>query len=189
MLVRIKKIIRKNENIYFGLRVARMFLVRKWGRFKTVHPTANFLGRSRISKDLTLGAYSSIGPGAFICPRVRMGNYVMVAPNISIVGDDHRIDQIAVPYIFSGRPEIHTTTIGDDVWIGRNVCIRAGVTIGRGSLIAMGAVVTKDVEPYSIVAGVPARKISMRFDESGIKAHERMLNQAPRRRPYCGEQV
>lgn len=187
MIKSIKQLVRRNENLYFGLRVARMFLLRSFGGFKGVHPTANFLGESQISKDLSIGAYSSIGPGAYICPRVKIGNYVLVAPNFSIVGDDHRMDLVGVPYIFSGRPEGRNTLIGDDVWIGRNVCIRSGVKIGRGALVAMGAVVTKDVMPYSIVAGVPAKEIGVRFDASQIKIHDQMLAKDPKRKAYCGK--
>ncbi len=56
--------------------------------------------------------------------------------------------------------------IGNDVWIGHNACVMPGVSIGNGAVVGAGAVVTRDVEPYSVVAGVPARKISMRFPES-----------------------
>ena len=59
--------------------------------------------------------------------------------------------------------------IGNDVWIGSNVSILQGVTIGDGAIIAAGAVVTHDVEPYSIVGGVPAKKIRMRFTEEEIE--------------------
>ena len=59
--------------------------------------------------------------------------------------------------------------IGNDVWIGANVIILPGVTIGDGSILAAGAVVTKDVEPYAVVGGVPAKVIKFRFDEESIK--------------------
>lgn len=59
--------------------------------------------------------------------------------------------------------------IGNDVWIGANVCILPGVQIGDGAVIAAGAVVTKDVEPYAIVGGVPAKVIRYRFDDNMIK--------------------
>ena len=58
------------------------------------------------------------------------------------------------------------TIIGSDVWIGQNVLIRAGVTIGIGAVIGAGSVVTKDIEPYSIAVGVPARHVRYRFDEA-----------------------
>jgi len=59
-------------------------------------------------------------------------------------------------------------TIGNDVWIGHNAIIMPGVTIGNGAVIGAGAIVTKDAEPYSVVAGVPAKRIKMRFSDDLI---------------------
>lgn len=64
-------------------------------------------------------------------------------------------------------------TIGNDVWIGHNASIMPGVTIGNGAVIGTGSVVTKDVEPYSVVVGVPAKKIRMRFSPDLVKRIER----------------
>ena len=66
--------------------------------------------------------------------------------------------------------------IEDDVWTGANVTILKGVTIGRGSVVAAGAVVTKSCPPYSIIAGVPAKVVKMRFTPAEIEKHERILN-------------
>lgn len=66
--------------------------------------------------------------------------------------------------------------IEDDVWLGTGAIILKGVTIGRGSVIAAGALVTKDVPPYSIVGGLPAKVIKMRFSEQELKEHKRLLN-------------
>ena len=115
-----------------------------------------------------------------------LGKYVLIAPNLSIVGEDHRVDIVGIPYMFSGRPPLEETVIEDDVWIGRNVSIRAGVRIRRGALIAMGAVVTKDIEPYSIVGGVPARVIGMRFKaEDDRFLHDKMLLEPPKLGSFC----
>lgn len=65
--------------------------------------------------------------------------------------------------------------ITGDNWIAANAIILKGVNVGRGAIVASGAVVTKDVPPYSIVGGVPAKVIGMRFDESQIEEHEKML--------------
>ena len=65
--------------------------------------------------------------------------------------------------------EDKNTFIGNDVWIGQNVIVKQGVSIGTGAVIGMGSIVTKNVEPYSIVAGCPAKEIRKRFDEITVK--------------------
>jgi len=185
----LKKLIRRSNRLYFAIRVFRMFIIRGIRRYRYIHYTSNLLGCSQIAKNVKMGAFCSVGPGAYICPNVEMGNYVMIAPNFSVVGDDHRMDQVGVPYIFSGRPDLKKTKIEDDVWIGRNVMLRAGVTVGRGALVAMGAVVTKDVEAYAIVAGVPAKVIGSRFACSmDQETHDAMLAETPTLRHFCRDQ-
>ena len=110
----------------------------------------------------------------------------MLGPRVSVVGGDHVFDQPGTPIIFSGRPVLKQTTIEADAWIGCGAILMAGVRIGRGAIVAAGAVVTKDVPPYEIHGGVPARKISERFPEPADRlAHERMLAEPPRRRSFC----
>ena len=98
-----------------------------------------------------------------------------------IVGDDHVFDKAGVPTIFAGRPELRPTVIGDDAWVGAGCVIMAGVTIGTGAIVAAGAVVTKDIPPYEIHGGVPAKKIRDRFaSEDERAAHEAMLAEPAR---------
>jgi len=152
-----------------------------------VHPTVNFSPGSIIAKDLRAGAYGFVGANCRISPKVTMGNYVMLAPEVTITGSDHRFDVPGVPMIFSGRPQLGSTIIGNDVWIGHRATLLAGISIGQGSIVAAGAVVTKDVPPYSIVAGVPARKIAERFKSTGERArHDTMLAEEPTLGCYCG---
>jgi acetyltransferase-like isoleucine patch superfamily enzyme len=100
----------------------------------------------------------------------------MLAQRASIVGADHRADLPGTPMIFAGRPETPETIIGDDVWIGFGALIMQGVSIGNGSIIGAMAVVTKDVPPYEVWAGVPARKIKDRFSTAEDRSrHEAML--------------
>ncbi|MEN8662490.1 MAG: DapH/DapD/GlmU-related protein [Lentimonas sp.] len=181
------KILRNNQVIYLLCRRLRMLLkYRLWGGYRGVHQTANFLGSSRISKDIVAGPYSSIGPMAWIGPKVEIGKYVLIAPNLTIAGDDHLYDQVGTPVIFSGRPPIRKTIIEDDVWVGKNVSICAGVVVGRGSILAMGAVIAKDVEPYSIVGGVPAKVIGRRFESrDDEQKHDRMLKESAQPGVYC----
>ncbi|HNW87097.1 MAG TPA: DapH/DapD/GlmU-related protein [Candidatus Limiplasma sp.] len=74
---------------------------------------------------------------------------------------------------FDWRRE-HPVTIGHDVWIGHGATVMPGVTVGNGAVIGTGAIVTHDVEPYAVVAGVPARKIKMRFDPTTVDQIERI---------------
>lgn len=83
--------------------------------------------------------------------------------------------------VFAGRPALAPTAIGDDVWVGYGAIILAGVTIGRGAVIAAGSVVTSDVLPYSIVAGVPARAKKYRFAAEDVVIHDNALRASPSR--------
>lgn len=158
------------------LRRLRMSVIRWRMGLRHVHPSFHCLDGNAISPDLVTGAYSYIGRRCWICPRVTIGRYVMVASEVAILGGDHRFDVPGTPMMFSGRPAVPPTVIEDDVWIGFRAAINAGVRIGRGSIVAAHAVVTRDVEPYTIVGGVPAQPIGRRFaSDAEIAAHERML--------------
>jgi acetyltransferase-like isoleucine patch superfamily enzyme len=105
---------------------------------------------------------------------LRVGNYCSIAEGVHfLAGVDHRTDLIST-YPFT--EEHHTTKgpirIGNDVWIGMNALILSGVTIGDGAVVGAGAVVTKDVPPYAIVVGSPAKLVKHRFSPQVI---ERLL--------------
>lgn len=112
--------------------------------------------------------------------RIVIGNNVMFGPEVTIRGGNHRID-IVGRYMISienheKRPEDDPgVVIEDDVWIGTRAIILAGVNIGKGSVIAAGAVVTKSVPAYAIVGGNPAKLIRMRWSEKEIEEHERII--------------
>lgn len=111
--------------------------------------------------------------------NIVIGNHVMFGPGVHIHGGNHIYDKIGVymdcvhdkDYNVDGVVEIE-----DDVWIGANAIILKGVVVGRGSIIAANAVVNKNVDRYSIVAGNPACKIKMRFNEEEIIEHESKLD-------------
>lgn len=168
------KIIRK-----LGRSVKRWYYMHKYG-LKHVHPTIYFGGKSKIPSDLIAGAYVYIGPQCLLYKKVEIGDYTMLANNVSIIGGDHNFNKAGVPMIFSGRDELKRTIIGKDCWIGANSIIMTGVKIGDGSIVAAGSVVTKDVEAYSIYGGVPARKIKDRFltIQEKIK-HQEFLSISP----------
>jgi acetyltransferase-like isoleucine patch superfamily enzyme len=78
-------------------------------------------------------------------------------------------DSVRRKYATHRRPEPLRTTVGNDVWIGYGVLVKQGVTIGDGAVVGMGSVVTRDVPPYAIVAGNPAKLIRPRFDDATIE--------------------
>jgi acetyltransferase-like isoleucine patch superfamily enzyme len=92
---------------------------------------------------------------------VRIGSRVLIGYRTQINSSNHNIPA-GRARIHGGGHERKPITIGDDVWVGANCLIMAGVTIGEGAVIAGGAVVTRDVAPYSVVGGVPARLIKVR---------------------------
>lgn len=128
------------------------------------------------AKGARIGRYSYIGAGGSLSGPVVVGDLVMVSTCFRLVGHDHIFDDPQCPtrlnFPSSSRPE---TVIESDVWIGHGVTMMEGVIVGRGSIIAAGAVVTKSVPPYSIVGGVPAKMVRERFTPDQIVLYEEML--------------
>jgi maltose O-acetyltransferase len=91
-----------------------------------------------------------------------LGDDVMMAPDVVILTQNHRFDDPTVPMLDQGYGPAREVVIEDDVWIGTNAIILPGVRLGKGSIVAAGAVVTKDVPPYAIVGGNPARLLKSR---------------------------
>ena len=113
------KFIRNNQALLLKARILRASIRNfRWGLSHI--STTNDIQKPRdISSDLTMGEYGFIGYGAWICPNVNLGNYVMIAPEVAILGGDHNFQVVAKPVIFSGRPPtIPATVIEHDVWIG-----------------------------------------------------------------------
>jgi galactoside O-acetyltransferase len=107
---------------------------------------------------------SNVYVNACIGGRIVLGNDVLVAPNVVIRASNHVFDDVTRPIAEQG----HTgkeIIIEDDVWLSSNVTVVGGVHIGKGAVVAAGAVVTQDVAPYTVVGGVPARFIKNRGDD------------------------
>jgi acetyltransferase-like isoleucine patch superfamily enzyme len=99
---------------------------------------------------------------------MKIGDYVMIGPYCLFASVHHKFDDFRKPMIFQ-KPEVRQIIIESDVWIGANVTVLPGVKIGRGAIVAAGAVVSKNVHPFSIVGGVPAKLIRQRFDKETIR--------------------
>ncbi len=127
-------------------------------------------------KSITLGHHVQFGPGCVIECGVTVGNYVLFARNVAIVGrNDHNIDVIGKEIWNSGRGDSGLVTIGNDVWLGHGAIILSGVKIGDGAVVAAGAVVTKEVPPYAVVGGNPAKVIKMRFTPEEAAQHVKLM--------------
>lgn len=182
----IAMMIRRNVAVRSRFRRIKMWFFRKAYGLKHVDHTFYMSGRSRISTDFKAGMHSFVAEGCDIGPKVSIGAYTMLAPRVAFIGDDHRIDLAGVPVIFSGRPDLRHTVVEDDAWIGHSAIILSGVKIGRGAVIAAGAVVTKDVPDFEIHAGVPARKIGVRFPgEDERRKHIKMLDEGQYVGTHC----
>lgn len=134
----------------------------------------------------TLGKYSYINRNCFITDT-SIGKFCSIGENCIIGGAAHPIDWVSSSPVFHGWKNImkknfskhkfeifSNTNIGNDVWIGTNVIIKAGITISDGAIIGMGSVLTKDVGPYEIWVGNPARCIKKRFDDATIDKLSRL---------------
>lgn len=130
------------------------------------------VNNSEIGKRTSVGRYTKIRDS-------KIGAYNSISWDVTIGAVSHPMDRISM-HAFTYRKQFgivdtdimlpqKTTKIGNDVWIGCGAIILSGVTVGDGAIIGAGAVVTKDVEPYSVVAGVPAKQIRKRFDDEIIE--------------------
>lgn len=162
--------------IFFIKRIRNLYLCYiKWHKFsigKNFHAgRAVFLW---AKNSIVIGDNFYIGKYSIIECDAQIGDNVIFANHVSLIGRyDHHFQQLGIPirlasqikhedYNWKGLNQ--KIVIEDDVWIGLGSIILSGLTIKIGSIIAAGSVVTKDVEPYSIYAGNPARKIRDRFD-------------------------
>jgi acetyltransferase-like isoleucine patch superfamily enzyme len=131
------------------------------GAYAMIRPSG-YYGRE-IGEGLEVGDGSNVGPYCYLGASggISIGKEVLMGPRVSLFAENHNFERTDISMRQQGVTR-HRIVIEDDCWLASGSIILAGVTIGRGSIIAAGAVVTKDVPPYSIVAGNPARVIRSR---------------------------
>ena len=133
-------------------------LFRFCGQRVNVEKGANFY----TGWEIEVGDDSSLGIDCMIPYNLKVGKDVMMGPYVVVVGEGHEFSDLQTPMRLQGSRTSPPVRIEDDVWIGTRAIILPGLTIGKGSIIGAGAVVTKDVPPYAICAGNPARVIKYR---------------------------
>lgn len=164
--------------------VLKKILVRLYTRFqlKFLYRFAKVGRRVRLDRGLfvlpgiiSIGDHVYIGRFSYLAVPAKIGNFVMFASSVALIGDDHEMARVGTPMTLAGRGVPRPIVIEDDVWIGHGAIIRSGVRIGEGAVIGAGSIVTKDIPPYSIAVGSPARVIRQRFNLEDQALHAASL--------------
>lgn len=158
--------------------------------FKTQFEGRNSVGRRSVVSGSSIGFASFLGANCYL-PSSRIGRYCSIAENVKLIAFTHPssrfasthpafysiLEQAGFTYskeqkfeerLFLQHDPEFSISIGNDVWIGSDVILMGQIVIGDGAIIAAGSVVVKDVLPYEIVGGVPAKKIRSRFSEAEV---------------------
>lgn len=130
---------------------------------------------------ISVGDDVFIGPGATMTASessIELGSKIMFGPNVTLIGGDHSFSSVG-KYMFDVKEKApdddQPIVIEDDVWVGAGATILKGVRIGEGAIVAASSLVLKDVPPYAIVGGIPAKVIKYRFSPEEIEIHKSKL--------------
>jgi acetyltransferase-like isoleucine patch superfamily enzyme/protein-L-isoaspartate O-methyltransferase len=169
------------EGAQGAMHIADTAVVRDGG--KGIEYPIGLAPRAELYANCTVGRYTYLNHGSAVYPNTSVGRFCSIGCEVHIGPPNHPTSFLSthpfqfsstypayaqfqhVPFVASARH----TTVGHDVWIGTHAIILQGVTVGHGAIIGAGAIVTRDVPPYAIVAGNPARLLRYRFDEQTIK--------------------
>ncbi len=161
--------------------IARVFKKARMSAVKNsrIHPTSTIESGTQMVAS-TMDRHSFCGYDCTLL-NCEIGGFCSIADDVYIGGSGHPIHFVSTSPVFLSHTDsvktkfarheysnLPRTIIGHDVWIGHGAKIKAGVTVGHGAIVGMGSIVTKDVPPYAIVAGNPARLIRLRFDEKTV---------------------
>jgi acetyltransferase-like isoleucine patch superfamily enzyme len=127
-------------------------------------------------RKIRIGNNVGIGQRCTFQADTRIGDHVLIATDVALINsDDHRFDIVGKTIWDSGRGDKGEIIVEDDVWIGHGAIVLSPARIGCGAIVAAGSVVTRDVPPYTIVAGVPAKKLRTRFSPEQVLEHQELL--------------
>lgn len=165
---------------YYIRKIFRKFLLGSAIKNSQIHKTSK-IGIGCNVVESSLGKHSYVGDYTNLS-MVEVGSFVSISSNCSIGGGAHPIVWVSTSPVFTDTRSIlrknlisnhfnthKPTYIGNDVWIGTHVLIKAGIHVGDGAIIGMGSVVTKDIGAYEIWAGNPARYLRKRFSDDDIR--------------------
>ena len=149
---------------YSGLKLGQKKLRAFCGKLmlKSCGKNVNIEKCAFFSPKVSLGDYSGIGVDAKIYGACTIGNYVMMGENCTIITRNHKFDRTDIPMMEQGFEEEKPVSVGNDVWLGDRVILLPGVHLGDGCVIGAGSVVTKDIPPYAVACGVPAKVLRYR---------------------------
>lgn len=166
----------KIKQILNAIRNVLIFKIRySWVRIgKNMH--CQWSNKFSTGRSIIFGDNVGIGYSCLFQCNISVGNHVLIGSNSAFINsDDHIYNAVGELMWYSGRGDKFMINIADDVWIGHGATILTPCNIGRGAIIAAGSLVTKDVPPYAIVGGVPAKVIKYRFSNEEIFHHESIL--------------
>lgn len=155
----------KYSNAFRVFLCKRIF--KKCGSIRTINRKVSFGSGRRIE----MGDDSGIGADTQIPSDTIIGKNVMLSRRCFILNRNHRFDRIDIPINDQGFKDAKQTIIEDDCWVGMNTLFTPGRRVRKGTIIAMGSVVTKDFPEYSIVGGNPAKLIKSRLNEESSDNH------------------
>ena len=170
----INRLIKKSKFLSY---LKLIYFKRKWKRLNAHNYTEAIVPFNSDHVKVGRGTYGNLDIRHFgnDYERLVIGNYCSIGPNcVFILGGEHEISNLSsYPFKtfmgFGNESKVKgDVIIDDDVWLGYGVKILSGVHIGQGAVVAAGAVVVNDVEPYTIVGGVPAKEIKKRFDQQVV---------------------
>jgi len=119
-------------------------------------------------RTLRVGHRAQIGMGSRIDRDVTIGDDVLMGPDVVIISVGHAFESVDLPINQQGGTERRPVVIGRDVWIGTRVLILPGGKIGEGSVIGAGSIVSRNIPPFSVAVGVPAKVVRTRHKRSGL---------------------